>query len=492
MKENLIKVKKFVEKHDEIFVTILIFIMSLGYSLYVKTCVGDEVWNFQNVYKIYNGYKIYVDANVITTPIFHCIGALVFKIFGANFFVFRMYSLVIYTIFFVGIYKLFKCLKIDKKNAFFLLIIFFALQGNLIIASANYNTFAIMFLVFAVMVVINKENIKHYVLIESILITLIFLTKQNIGVFYLIGLILYTILNKKELKNTIKIIGITGIFGILFVLILYFNNILDGFISYAILGIKEFDTENKFVDYFAMYATFVVIINGLLLIYTNSNDKFKKRKERKNINNIACFAYPLLGMTYPIFNISHVKFALSIQYVLLFYILYLLVKGSKIEKNKIKKYIIFILEIFIIGYYSISSITYTIKYFRKISNDEYGYNYNNPYFGTSFDNEIEKNIKNVTEYMQNCDKEVVCISTNAGLYMIPLKQNNKEFDMLLLGNLGKDGENGVIEKLKEFKGKKIILMNKEKKSWQESDKIIEFVKNNFTKIGEIEDMLIYE
>lgn len=233
-------------------------------------------------------------------------------------------------------------------------------------------------------------------------------------------------------------------------MILYFNNLLDGFISYAILGIKEFSKENKSVGYFAIYATFMAIINGLLLIYTNSNDKFKKRKERKIINNIACFAYPLLGMSYPIFNGSHIKFALVIQYVLLFYILYLLVKGSKIEKNKIKKYIIFILEIFIIGYYSISSITYTIKYFRKISNDEYGYNYNNPYFGTRFDNEIEKNIKNVTEYMQNCDKEVVCISTNAGLYMIPLKQNNKEFDMLLLGNLGKDGEKRCYRKIKRI------------------------------------------
>lgn len=490
MKENLIKVKKFVEKHDEIFVTILIFIMSLGYSLYIKTLAGDELWNFQNVYKIYNGYKIYVDANVITTPIFHFIGALVFKIYGANFFVFRMYSLVIYTIFFVGIYKLFKCLKIDKKNSFFLLIIFFALQYDLVISSANYNSFAIMLLVFAVLVVINRENIKHYVLIESILITLIFLTKQNIGVFYLIGLILYTILNKKELKNTIKIIGITGIFGILFVLILYFNNLLEGFISYAILGIKEFDKENKSVDLFMIFAIIVTTLNGLLLISINSNDKFKKKEERKNINNIACFAYPLLGMTYPIFNISHIKFALSIQYVLLFYILYLLVKGSKIEKNKIKKYIIFILEIFIIGYYSISSITYTIKYFRKILNDEY--KYNEPYYGTIFNDETKEKIKDITEYMQSCDNEVVCISTDAGLYMIPLKQNNKEFDMLLLGNLGKDGENGVIEKIKGFKDKKIILMNKEKNSWQESDKIIEFVKNNFTKIGEIEDILIYE
>lgn len=490
MKDNLIKVKKFVEKHDEIFVTILIFIMSLGYSLYIKTLAGDELWNFQNVYKIYNGYKIYVDANVITTPIFHCIGALVFKIFGANFFVFRMYGLAMHTIFFVGIYKLFKCLKINKKNAFFLLIIFFALQYDLVISSANYNSFAIMLLVFAVLVVINKENIKHYVLIESILITLIFLTKQNIGVFYLIGLILYTILNKEELKNTIKIIGITGIFGILFVLILYFNNILEGFISYAILGIKEFDKENKFVDLFMIFAIIVTTLNGLLLIYINSNDKFKKKEERKIINNIACFAYPLLGMTYPIFNISHIKFALSIQYVLLLYILYLLVKGSKIEKNKIKKYIIFILEIFIIGYYSISSITYTIKYFRKISNDEY--KYNKPYFGTIFKDETKEKIKDINEYMQSCDKEVVCITTDAGLYMIPLKQNNKEFDMLLLGNLGKNGENGVIEKLKGFKGRKILLMNKEKNSWQESDKIIEFVKNNFTKIGEIEDILIYE
>ncbi len=490
MKENLIKVKKFVEKHDEIFVTILIFIMSLGYSLYVKTCVGDEVWNFQNVYKIYNGYKIYVDANVITTPIFHFIGALVFKIFGANFFIFRMYSQITFTIFFMEIYKFFKYLKIDKKNAFFLLIIFFTLQQDLIMASANYNTLSIIFYVFAVIVVLNKENVKGYVLIESILVALIILTKQNIGVFYLIGLILYTILNKKELKNTIKIMGITGIFGIIFVLILYFNNLLDGFISYAILGINEFSKENKTVDLFMIFAIIVTTLNGLLLIAINSNDKFKKKEERKNINNIACFAYPLLGMIYPIINISHVKFALSIQYVLLFYILYLLVKGSKIEKNKIKKYIIFILEIFIIGYYLISSITYTIKYFRKISNDEY--KYNEPYYGTIFNDEKKEKIKDITGYMQGCDNEVVCISTDAWLYMIPLKQSNKEFDMLLLGNLGKDGEKGVIEKIKGFKGKKIILMNKEKNSWQESDKIIEFVENNFTKIGEIKDILIYQ
>lgn len=35
-------------------------------------------------------------------------------------------------------------------------------------------------------------------------------------------------------------------------------------------------------------------------------------------------------------------------------------------------------------------------------------------------------------------------------------------------------------------------MNKEKQCWQESDKIIDFVKNNYKNVGEIEDILIYQ
>ena len=134
---------------------------------------------------------------------------------------------------------------------------------------------------------------------------------------------------------------------------------------------------------------------------------------------------------------------------------------------------------------------------NKVLSDKYNYKYNEPYFGTIFNDETEEKIKKVTEYMKKENNDFIYISSDAALYMIPLKQSNKEFDLLLLGNLGKEGENGVIEKIKEVKGKKKILMNKEKFCWQESDKVIEFVKNNFTnvgeiKIGEIEDILIYE
>ena len=52
----------------------------LQIDIYIKTVPTDEMWNFQNIYKMYNGYKIYIDANVVTTPIFHFIGMIIFKL----------------------------------------------------------------------------------------------------------------------------------------------------------------------------------------------------------------------------------------------------------------------------------------------------------------------------------------------------------------------------------------------------------------------------
>ena len=37
-----------------------------------------------------------------------------------------------------------------------------------------------------------------------------------------------------------------------------------------------------------------------------------------------------------------------------------------------------------------------------------------------------------------------------------------------------------------------IIINKEKKVYQESDKIIQYIKDNLDYVGEIEDLLIYQ
>ena len=46
----------------------LILIYTFIYLVIINS--GDEVWNFNNVYKMYNGYTLYNDTNLIITPFF--------------------------------------------------------------------------------------------------------------------------------------------------------------------------------------------------------------------------------------------------------------------------------------------------------------------------------------------------------------------------------------------------------------------------------------
>ena len=59
-----------IKRKDNIVIFILFFLISLGISLNIYLESSDEVWNFQNVYKMYNGFKIYEEINVIITPLF--------------------------------------------------------------------------------------------------------------------------------------------------------------------------------------------------------------------------------------------------------------------------------------------------------------------------------------------------------------------------------------------------------------------------------------
>lgn len=82
----------------------------------------DEIWNFQNIYKMYHNGLIYKDNNVIVTPIFFIIGNFLFHLFHANLTVFRFYNVGIYLIKFVLIYLIFRSYRIKRFLAFFILL----------------------------------------------------------------------------------------------------------------------------------------------------------------------------------------------------------------------------------------------------------------------------------------------------------------------------------------------------------------------------------
>ncbi len=75
--------------------------------------------------------------------------------------------------------------------------------------------------------------------------------------------------------------------------------------------------------------------------------------------------------------------------------------------------------------------------------------------------------------------------------MVPIAKNNGVFDLLFLGNLGKDGEEGIIKKISQMQNTQILLPNKYDKI-QESEKIDQYIKENLNSVGTIQDFNIYE
>src|SRR5574344_689212 len=138
--KNKIKLNK-----DNIIVLIFLILSIIAISANVRIRVNDELWNFSNIYKMCNGFEIYKDLNVIITPLFFYLGELLFKVFGANYFVFRIYNTVIYTLFYYLIYRLFITLKVEKKISITYVVMLLIPTAMMFPQGANYNVLAFDF-----------------------------------------------------------------------------------------------------------------------------------------------------------------------------------------------------------------------------------------------------------------------------------------------------------------------------------------------------------
>ena len=104
-----------------------------------------------------------------------------------------------------------------------------------------------------------------------------------------------------------------------------------------------------------------------------------------------------------------------------------------------------------------------------------------------------ESIKEVDEYILGQEQEVYILDARAGIYMIPINRYNKNYDMFLIGNLGGEGSNGIIEDLQSKENVKLLLLSNEKNlNWQTPLDIIKYVKQNYNKIEKIGSFDVYE
>ena len=477
MKKIINKIK---EKDIDVILMLILIITPL--TILVPVDSGDEIWNFSYIYKMSNGLLPYKDLNIIVTPLFHIIGVSFFKIFGKSLLSFKIYNIFICITTYFTIFKIFKNLNIKKKNSIIYLLLILLLTSRLVNGGANYNLLAIDFVLITVLLIVkNKQNYIVY----GLLIFITVLIKQNIGLYLAIGLTGYILASKKNIvKKILKMYITLFISGIIFLFILNKIGILYDFYSYTFAGIIEFKNNN-----FALTIYTIIFLLEILIcifdIYIIKNKKINIDKNiRINLANIATITIPMLLVAYPIFNWSHIMYSSLIVFISFIYIL-----DQNFLKDIIKK------ENFITLLLLILILVKIIETINGVSGTHIIKDKTNPYYGALISKENEENINKIVQYIlqnkkNNIDTKI--LSFDAMCYTILTDDNNKNFDLQFLGNLGKNGEEGLIQEIQQSKNTKILIKtNEEDVFWQESKKVRKYIKDNYKKGGTIGDFDIY-
>lgn len=338
MKKYIEKIKKY---NIDVIILIILMTSLLSFLTYLNSC--DELWNFANCYKIFNGYKIYKELNVIITPLFFYIAQIFFKLFGATMFTFKIYNIAIYFTFFMLIYHIFRELKIVRRRSFFYILLLFFIFNGMIAGGANYNVFVLIPILIDILLIL-KEKENDF--ITGLLLFISFMIKQNVFILFAIGILIYKFLDRKTFKkfviSLIKIYCISILGIILFLLYMYLDNNLYYFIDYCFLGIKEFGNNNILFNFIESRYTWISFGITIFILIIINNKKINKNIEQnviKKLKKLLCFSIPLLIIQYPIFNYYHSVLANLLIIISFIYIIEkTLIQELEINRKKEKKF----------------------------------------------------------------------------------------------------------------------------------------------------------
>lgn len=414
---------KFIKKFDIFFIFFTFAITISSYCFFYETSSTDELWNYQNVYKMYNGFKIYKDCNVIITPLFFVFGNFLFNIISPNMITFKFYNLIIYTLFATSTYCLFKKLGLSLKKSLLFSTIVLSTFMSAIDAGANYNILSVFFVIIGSIFLLNSREKKSYLLLNGVAIYLVLFTKQNVGAYYIIGTIFSELLLNKDFKITVKRLFIQAIPAIILsifsLFVMYKYDILYDFINYTILGINEFSISNIAFDFWGILLVVFIICIYSFIIWIIKKGFINNTQTIEKIKLLICISIPISLIVYPILNLYHFLLSLTIIMIILFYILDFLI-FTPILDEKLYDKLSYILTALIIAF----ALMYSILNLFKLRNSATYFESTHPYYNCYFTLENIHKIEKITNYIKDENSkgvDVIILSYQAALYMIPLR-----------------------------------------------------------------------
>lgn len=496
---------------------LFIFIAVMVFSIIAINPISnlDEIWNYNTARAITQNLIPYKDISMITTPLLPMITALFLKLIANEVIVSRVLASVLWGGVLFSIFKILKLL-IKEENTCLIII---ALLGLLFrdCYCIDYNILSLMFSLIILYIELKNIDKPHFEnnktdFLIGILAGLTVCTKQSIGAILAIIVVGYKIIfvqNKKEFIEYLKT-AFKRIIGILIPMILVFiyliaTNSLQDFINYAVLGISTFsnkipyaqlmNNDKKEIQILSRIMPFILLAMAVLTIV------FQNKKKKENIGNIdnkiltmLIYSLSTIIIMYPISDEIHFLIAGTITFIGLAYILYLLGitiynKINLQSKKKIYKITSLMISIIAIAFIAVRGIENITEYTKQEKNETIEH-----YKNIQISEYLQERINEIDIFILEQEKEnkkVYILDAEAAIYMIPINNYNKDYDMFLKGNIGKDGQEGQIQKIKQKETNEIILIRKRnlQSNWQTPTEVVDYVRENLEFMGEVS---IYE
>lgn len=462
----------------------------------------DEVWNYNTANAFAMGLIPYKQVSMITTPLLPMINSIFLKVVFNGIMTYRVLMGIVFALIVLFIYLIIK--ELSNKKLLSYICAFFI--GTLLIKKflLDYNyLFLLISLVIAFLEIrdIKKNenfNFNHNLCV-GVLTGLAFLTKQTIGLLLIFVMVFEVFIYMKKsgfnlkFDKFIKLIGIR-ILGmmvpiIIFLIYLGITGAFNDFINYAIKGVREFSNNVPYYRLFDSNDKVVLIISRLFIIVyiplfiTFILESIKNKKLKDELINIYVLAFcsiPVIAIIYPISDDFHLMVASFFALIIIAYLLILALKkiDGFIKIDIFYKKLLLIGILFIIILISFKNLIIE----RNINVKENVLVPFKHYEGIYVPEYLSKRISDVTDKVRaysNSGRESIIVDAEAVIYDIVLNRYKKNYDMLLIGNIGENGVEKIINEIKDSHNVYYFVKNPQYAlNWQLPEDIVDYIRNN--------------
>ena len=280
----------FIKKNYK-FILLFVFLCFISFFVMYAELTYDTIWEYGMSHAITLGQLPYRDYTLVTTPFFIFLFSIGLFI-KDNLFVFILEFVICYMIMFYFIDKL-----LGKNSIIFLLVLCLILFRSFI---PTYNSFCLVLVV--ILMYLEKNKKSDYLI--GLLLGLLILSKHSIGLTVLI----FSLIGIRNFKKIGKRLIGCGIPIIIFLIYLLITKSLYQFVDLTILGLFDFNGNNRLgVSIYPILSIILIIITIILM--------FKNKKE-------LLFYYVLgsIGFIIPICDNSHFTYFLAIFVIPIIYL----------------------------------------------------------------------------------------------------------------------------------------------------------------------------